>query len=65
MIFIRNCKGNGPSSHRSYFNDFDREFERKWPLEVSGHISMILIRNRKELGPNSPRSYFNGLDKEL
>ena len=31
------------SSHRSYFNDFDKELYRKGPLAVIGHISMILI----------------------
>ena len=25
MLFIGNCKGNGPGSHRSYFDDFDKD----------------------------------------
>ena len=25
MILIRNCKGMGPSTHRSYFNDWGKE----------------------------------------
>ena len=25
MLLVGNCKGNGPGSHRSYFDDFDKE----------------------------------------
>ena len=25
MLLIGSCKGNGPGSHRSYFDDFDKD----------------------------------------
>ena len=52
-----------PSSHRSDFNDFDKESSSKWALAVTSHISMISIRNCREMSPSSHMSYFNDVGK--
>ena len=53
MILMRNCMKIAPSSHRSYFNDFDKELYCKLP-----HNSQVSHFNDfdKELYRKLPRA---------
>ena len=48
-----------PSCYKSYSNDFDKEWLRKHPQTVIGHISMILIGSCKGNGPELLQGIFS------